>query len=102
MSRRPPTSTLFPYTTLFRSYSEHPEKGGIGFDSNRIFAKFISEEIPSGLTGLMVGAVLAASMSTVSSVLNSLATVSIADLYQRPGRREASVKIARIVTCGFG
>jgi solute:Na+ symporter, SSS family len=93
---------FFVGTALFVFYSEHPEKGGIGFDSNRIFAKFITEEIPSGLTGLMVGAVLAASMSTVSSVLNSLATVTISDLYQRPGRREATVKLARIVTCGFG
>ena len=93
---------FFVGTALFVFYSEHPEKGGIGFDSNRIFAKFITEEIPSGLTGLMVGAVLAASMSTVSSVLNSLATVTISDLYQRPGRREATVKLARIVTCAFG
>jgi solute:Na+ symporter, SSS family len=89
-------------TALFVFYTQHPDKGGIGFDSNRIFAKFIAEEIPSGLTGLMVGAVLAASMSTVSSVLNSLATVTIADLYQRPGRPEATVKLARIVTCAFG
>jgi SSS family transporter len=89
-------------TALFVFYGAHPEKGGIGFDSNRIFAKFIAEEIPPGLTGLMVGAVLAASMSTVSSVLNSLATVSIADLYHREGRREATVAHARWVTCGFG
>jgi Na+/proline symporter len=93
---------FFVGTALFVFYAEHPDKGGIGFNSNRIFAKFITEEIPSGLTGLMVGAVLAASMSTVSSVLNSLATVTISDLYQRPGRREATVKLARIVTCGFG
>jgi SSS family transporter len=89
-------------TALFVFYAEHPDKGGTGFDSNRIFAKFIAEEMPSGLTGLMVGAVLAASMSTASSVLNSLATVSIADLYQRTGRREATVTQARVVTCAFG
>lgn len=89
-------------TALFVFYGAHPDKGGIGFDSNRVFAKFIAEEIPAGLTGLMVGAVLAASMSTVSSVLNSLATVSISDLYQRAGRREATVRMARGVTCGFG
>src|SRR5688572_20755947 len=92
---------FFVGTALFVFYAEHPGKGGIGFDSNRIFAKFISEEIPSGLTGLMVGAVLAASMSTISSVLNSLATVSISDLYQRKGR-QASVSGARLVTCAFG
>jgi len=89
-------------TALFVFYAEHPDRGGIGFDSNRVFAKFIAEEIPPGLTGLMVGAVLAASMSTVSSVLNSLATVSITDLYARVGRPEATVRLARIVTCGFG
>jgi len=89
-------------TALFVFYGEHPDRGGIGFDSNRVFAKFIAEEIPAGLTGLMVGAVLAASMSTVSSVLNSLATVSITDLYTRAGRPEASVRLARFVTCGFG
>lgn len=89
-------------TALFVFYAQHPEKGGIGFNSNRIFAKFIAEEMPSGLTGLMVGAVLAASMSTASSVLNSLATVTIADLYQRDGHRTASVGLARAVTCAFG
>jgi solute:Na+ symporter, SSS family len=88
-------------TALFVFYELHPERGGIGFNSNRIFAKFIAEEMPAGLTGLMVGAVLAASMSTASSILNSLATVSISDLYQRGGR-VASVKLARIATCGFG
>lgn len=89
-------------TALFVFYAQHPDKGGVGYDSNRIFAKFIAEEIPPGLTGLMLGAVLAASMSTVSSVLNSLATVSIADLYQRDERRVGSVRLARIATCGFG
>jgi Na+/proline symporter len=93
---------FFVGTALFVFYAQHPDKAGMGFDSNRIFAKFITEEIPPGLTGLMVGAVLAASMSTVSSVLNSLATVSVSDFYQKAGRREASVRLARIVTCGFG
>src|SRR3712207_8818615 len=34
MIRRPPRSTLFPYTTLFRSYTEHPiGTGPFVFDS---------------------------------------------------------------------
>src|SRR5688572_21580228 len=57
---------FFVGTALFVFYAEHPEKGGIGFDSNRIFAKFITEEIPSGLTGLMVGAVVAAGCAACS------------------------------------
>ncbi|MDO8542443.1 MAG: sodium/solute symporter [Opitutaceae bacterium] len=93
---------FFVGTALFVFYAQHPDRGGSGFDSNRIFAKFIAEEVPSGVTGLMVGAVLAASMSTVSAVLNSLATVAITDLYQRDGKREGTVGLARLVTCGFG
>lgn len=93
---------FFVGTALFTFYAMHPERGGVGFDSNRIFAKFIAEEMPSGLVGLMVGAVLAASMSTISAVLNSLATVSIADLYHHGGKRQASVTLARGVTCAFG
>src|SRR5260370_15160075 len=27
MIRRPPRSTLFPYTTLFRSFNQHPQRG---------------------------------------------------------------------------
>lgn len=89
-------------TALFVFYSLHPDKGGIGSDSNRIFIKFITEEMPPGVTGLLIGAVLAASMSTVSSVLNSLATVSITDLWERKGRPPVSVRGARMVTAAFG
>src|SRR3712207_7349294 len=32
MIRRPPRSTLFPYTTLFRSFAEAAERGGDGED----------------------------------------------------------------------
>src|SRR5688572_32536546 len=34
MIRRPPRSTLFPYTTLFRSMAGHPAKGAIWLKVN--------------------------------------------------------------------
>src|SRR2546425_12103560 len=34
MIRRPPRSTLFPYTTLFRSYHERRGEGGAAHDRN--------------------------------------------------------------------
>src|SRR5688572_31864541 len=40
MMRRPPTSTLFPYTTLFRSQWHHAarcEEGGHGHSRGRVF-----------------------------------------------------------------
>lgn len=46
-----------------------------------IFPRFIVEVMPPGLTGIVIAAVLAAAMSTISSSINSLAAASIHDLY---------------------
>ncbi len=46
-----------------------------------IFPKFIVEEMPSGISGLIVAALFAAAMSTLSSSLSSLASASILDVY---------------------
>lgn len=89
-------------TSLFAFYSEFPEKGGLSIASNDVFPKFIVEELPSGVKGLLVGSVLAAAMSTVSSVLNSVTTVTVSDFYNRFAAKEASVMLARTVTLVFG
>ncbi len=46
-----------------------------------IFPRFIVEAMPPGLTGVVIAAVLAAAMSTISSSINSLAAASVHDLY---------------------
>lgn len=74
---------FFVGTSLFAFYTTFPDKGGLATPGNAIFPKFIVEEIPTGLKGLLVAGVLAASMSTISSVLNSLATVVVSDIVPR-------------------
>jgi SSS family solute:Na+ symporter len=49
---------------------------------DEIFPTFILEGMPPGMTGLVVAAILAAAMSTVSSSLNSLAAASTHDIYE--------------------
>lgn len=49
---------------------------------DRIFPIFIVQELPPGISGLVVAAVFAAAMSTLSSSLNSLASSSVNDLYK--------------------
>jgi solute:Na+ symporter, SSS family len=44
---------------------------------------FMATRIPSGLTGLIISAILAAAMSTISSGMNSSATVFSVDIYKR-------------------
>ncbi|MBA3886415.1 MAG: sodium:solute symporter [Acidobacteria bacterium] len=59
-------------------------------DVNYVFPTFITTILPVGLTGLMIAAIFAAVMSSVSSELNSLSTATIIDFYRRHFRTTAS------------
>ena len=50
---------------------------------DRVFPHFIAKHLPPGLTGLLIAAVFAAAMSTVSTSLNSSATLLMSDYYRR-------------------
>jgi solute:Na+ symporter, SSS family len=50
---------------------------------DRVFPHFISDKLPQGLRGLLVAAIFAAAMSTVSTSLNSSATLIMNDFYRR-------------------
>ena len=52
-------------------------------DSKDVYAFMITNLLPTGLTGVMAAALLAALMSTVSGALNSIATLFSYDLYRR-------------------
>ena len=55
---------------------------GRAFDtSDEIFARFIVEELPPGISGLIVAGVFAAAMSSLSSSINSLASASAYDFW---------------------
>lgn len=52
-----------------------------------VFPWYISHQLPSGLAGLVIAGLFAATMSTISSSMNSIATVVTTDFYQylKPG-----------------
>ena len=52
-------------------------------DVNYVFPVFVIENMPLGLVGLIVAAILAAAMSSVAAELNALATASTMDFYRR-------------------
>ena len=89
-------------TALYVYYLQQPELGGLEMNPDRVFPRFILERFPSGFRGLLIAGVFAASMSTVSSILNSLATVMVRDFYEPLFRREGSVEMARWATLLFG
>jgi SSS family transporter len=70
---------------------------GRAFDaSDEIFARFIVEELPVGITGLLIAGVLAAAMSSLSSSINALASATAYDLWAPlAGARDDDRRILR-------
>jgi Na+/proline symporter len=59
-------------------------------DTNYIFLTFVTSYLPAGVVGLILAAIFAAAMSTISAEVNSLATVSVIDVYRRYLKRDAA------------
>src|SRR6266702_664422 len=68
---------------LYVFYGMHPAAltGIGGGNGNRIFPGFIVEEMPVGVAGLLVAAILAAAMSNLSAALNFLSSTKVVDFY---------------------
>ena len=75
-------------------------------DINYIIPRFVLSELPIGLAGLFIAAIIAAAMSSISSELNSLSTTSIIDFYRRWFRPEASdahyLTVSKVATAFWG
>ena len=58
--------------------------GEKGFsDTNYIFLSFVTRYLPAGIVGLVIAVIFAATMSASSGEINSLATVTVVDIYKR-------------------
>lgn len=68
--------------------STHEEKGFN--DTNYIFLSFVTRYLPAGVVGLLIAVIFAAAMSSSSGEVNSLATVTVIDVYKRHVRPNAS------------
>ncbi len=73
---------------------------------DEIFPKFIIEGLPPGLSGLLLAGIVAAAMSTLSSSLNSLASSSLFDLFERIRGKatppDRSLFVSRLFTVFWG
>jgi len=73
--------------------------------ADEVFPRFIIEGLPPGISGLLLAAILAAAMSTLSSSLNALASSTLFDLYERwRGRsmsEQQSLRVSRLLTLGW-
>ncbi len=75
-------------------------------DTNYIFLTFVTRHLPAGLIGLVLAVIFGATMSSISGEMNSLATVTVIDIYKRHVRRDASdrhyLNVSRAATVFWG
>jgi Na+/proline symporter len=83
-------------------------KKASGNDANYIFLTFVTHHLPAGFVGLIMAAIFAAAMSTISAEVNSLATVSVIDIYRRYLKRDGEdrhyLRASQLLTvfwCGY-
>ncbi len=83
-------------TTNVRSYS----------DVNYVFPTFITTYMPVGIVGLLIAAIFAAAMSTISAELAALSTATVIDFYRRFVRPVADdshyLRVSRLATAFWG
>lgn len=75
-------------------------------DVNYVFPSFVVQYMPAGIVGLIIAAIFAAAMSSISAELNALATATTIDFYRRHLRPDANdaetVRFGRIATGCWG
>jgi len=104
-----PLTAIFLYigTALFAFYSPGGHKlAEVITKGDEVFPYFIATQLPAGLKGLIIAAIIAAAMSTVDSALNCSATVSLLDFYKRYINSKitdrACVSFLRLATAVWG
>lgn len=80
-----PVSLLFLFigTALFGYYTTHSDILPPGIATDRVFPFYIVNNLPTGLTGLLIASIFAAGMSTISTSINSSATVILNDYFKK-------------------
>ena len=66
---------------LLAYFNHHPQPPDLAPD--KILPYFMSQVFPSGAVGLVIAAILAASLSSIDSAINSCTSVLVIDVYQR-------------------
>ncbi len=72
---------------------------------DRIYPEFVWHNLPPGLAGLIIAAILAAAMANLSAALNSLASTTVVDFYRARAKSvsdASALKIARWATVAWG
>jgi sodium-coupled monocarboxylate transporter 8/12 len=90
----------------FYNTGRHLMPDEIRANGDKVLPFFISTQLPIGLRGLVISAIVAATLSAVTSVLNSLCTATMSDFWMRLRTSGATAKsdvlLSRAITIAWG
>lgn len=90
---------------LFAFYRHYPPAEAFS-RPDQVFPQFVVTQLPTGLAGLVIAAILAAAMANLSASFNSLASSSVVDFYRPFFRPEADdkhyLRVSRAMTLVWG
>lgn len=91
---------------IFVFYQHNPSRLVGLTNKEAVMPFFAVHELPSGVSGLIIASIFAASMAVMSAGINSLTTASTVDVYQRVFRPDATPQhyatVGRVGTLGWG
>ena len=86
--------------SLYAFYNAFPFK-----DGDQIFPRFIVEQLPSGVSGIIVAGLFASAMGSLSGSINSLASSTLVDLYKpyfgKGNSEEKDLKLSRFFSLAW-
>ena len=95
-------------TGVWSFYQLSPDPAVASMNADQVFPHFILTQLPQGVSGLIVAAILAAAMSSLDSSINSVSTTFVNDVYRRhlvEGRSDThylrAAKLASLVSGVF-
>jgi SSS family transporter len=92
-------------TALYVFYKQHPDKLNPSVATDGILPMFIAQQAPAGLSGLIIAAIFAASMSALEGSIHSVATIFTTDFYSRFRKdltQKQVTRVAKITTVVLG
>jgi len=92
---------------LWAFYQQYPERLGLAeADWDKLVPYFAVQELPAGVSGLVIAAIFAAAMSSFDSGLNCLVATLTVDWHDRLGRKphddQRSLRLAKVLTYLLG
>jgi solute:Na+ symporter, SSS family len=89
-----------------KSWMKTKEVGGDDNDTNYIFLRFVVDNLPVGMVGLLIAIIFLASWGSIAAAINSLASSTMIDFHKRFSKNastnEQDYRMSKWYTLGWG